>query len=78
MVFYLMKEKMSNKKHNGWTNRETWLVDLWFGEEAKKNLCDKFKHKFLDHLAELPSWAQDFIDYEKIDWLQLEKAWRGI
>lgn len=74
---------MSNKKHNGWTNRETWLVDLWFGEEAKKDLHDNkfqllFKHKFLDHLSKLPTWAQDFIDEEKIDWLQLEKAWRGI
>jgi hypothetical protein len=23
---------MTDTKYNGWTNRETWLVNLWFGD----------------------------------------------
>lgn len=23
---------MENEKYNGWTNRETWLVNLWYGD----------------------------------------------
>ena len=38
--------KMEDKKYNGWTNYETWLVNLWIDNDEAvqqnvKNLCSK-------------------------------------
>ena len=26
--------------YNGWTNRETWLVNMWYMDEARNNFAD--------------------------------------
>ena len=28
-----VKQKMSNEKYNGWTNRATWTANLWLNED---------------------------------------------
>ena len=29
---------MTDNTYNGWTNRETWLVGLWFNPETKSDI----------------------------------------
>lgn len=31
---------MSNDKYNGWSNRETWLVNLWYGHDIASMLAE--------------------------------------
>ena len=43
---------MKNKKYNGWTNYETWLVALWLdNDEETYNKIRSFKYKDLYTLA---------------------------
>ena len=49
---------------NGWTNRETWVVNLWFGdhwETQEDILRDRdFIEEELDRIAqEMPGWVCD-------------------
>lgn len=32
-----------SEKYNGWTNRETWLVNLYYGENLQDYVNDLFK-----------------------------------
>lgn len=60
--------------YNGWTNRETWLINVWFGDawesvgdvEITEEYCDQ-------ELAKLPLWIQDFIDFQIINWRELKE-----
>jgi hypothetical protein len=29
---------MSDNTYNGWTNRETWLVNVWFSPESRADV----------------------------------------
>lgn len=31
---------MTNSTYNGWTNRETWLVNLWYGDDLASILSE--------------------------------------
>ena len=70
-----MKE---DSKCNGWTNRETWLVNLHFNPETKEDL-DRIK----DELEELEEsienmFLKDYVDFSKIDWYDLEKSMKDV
>lgn len=65
---------MANNTYNGWRNRETWLVNLWYGD----SLID------IDHVRELleemvenlgNGILQDMLDLECIDWDELRESW---
>ena len=45
---------MTDTKYNGWTNRETWLVNLWFGEHF-----DALTEEGVKVDAE---WIQDYVE----------------
>lgn len=59
--------------YNGWSNRETWLVNLWFGDNWETaedvEMCEEYID---DEIAKLPGWIQDFIDTHAIDWEELK------
>lgn len=33
---------------NGWTNRETWLVELYFGDTIREDLQEKINYEEID------------------------------
>lgn len=64
---------------NGWRNRETWLVNLWFEYENQEELndirnlleeeLDELRYKIPDYLVDL--LGVNFVMNE-IDWDELE------
>ncbi len=63
---------------NGWRNRETWLINLWFEYESQEELndirnlleeeLDELRYKIPDYLVDLLS--VNFVMNE-IDWDEL-------
>lgn len=64
---------MDRNEFNGWANRETWLINLYFNPETKSDL-EYIKEKLYADIAGIPDYLRDFIYSENIDWLELEDA----
>ena len=71
-------------KYNGWANRETWLVNLHFGDyfaeianDGQHMMADYMESMLWDMLeaADLPPLFLDMIDLGLIDWRELEQAY---
>lgn len=62
-----------SEKYNGWTNRETWLVNLWFGDSWG---CEADVDYTMDIIQEdidnIPTYLQDFICSGLINWEELK------
>lgn len=56
--------------YNGWTNRETWLVNIWFNLETKSDI-DFARETIEQDVNNLPNYLKDFINIDCIDWNQL-------
>lgn len=60
-------------EYNGWTNRETWLINVWFNPECVddvrsiRDLVDIEYHK-------LNGFMKDLCNVEEINWDELEEA----
>ena len=64
--------------YNGWSNRETWLINLWFEFNTEEELndirsmleeeIDELREKIPDYLVDL--LGLNFVDNE-IDWDEL-------
>jgi len=60
--------------YNGWRNRETWLVNLWFGDQwESESDVDDTKEFCEQELNKIPNWLQDFVDWSVIDWDELKE-----
>ena len=57
-------------RYNGWTNRETWLVNVWFDPMTKSDL-DAIREQLEEAVDDLPGYLSDFINLEAIDWREL-------
>ena len=67
---------------NGWRNRETWLVNLWFEPQTKEDieyLKDNIKDEFESFIEDFHSsgFIKDMICFQCIDWQQLSDAMEG-
>lgn len=63
-----------NEKYNGWTNRETWLVNLHFNPESKEDL-ELIKSDIEDLEENIENmFLKDFVDFSRIDWYDLEQS----
>ena len=57
--------------YNGWTNRETWLVNVWFNPESRDDVI--MAHEIIDEQYDsIPDGViKDMIDIESINWDEL-------
>ena len=62
------------EKYNGWTNRETWLVNLWFDPVSKSDidyLEETIESDFYELIGTSASIYVDMIDFNVINWDEL-------
>lgn len=58
--------------YNGWTNRETWLVNVWFNPESKADV-QLARIALEEQYDSIPVGViKDMIDLDRIDWKELE------
>lgn len=55
--------------YNGWTNRATWLVNVWFNPESKDDVL-MARDTLESAIDELPDFLRDFVDTD-INWEEL-------
>ena len=63
---------------NGWKNRETWLVQIWFGDGFQMELEDGIEitadyiretvENYVDEIVPASSFVADLIDLREVDW----------
>ena len=59
--------------YNGWTNRETWLVNVWF-ELIDQSDVDQAQEIIQEAYDKAPDFLRDFINISHIDWDELRSA----
>ena len=76
------EHKMTKTDYNGWTNRETWVINLWLGdyfqdvvEEGQQLMADYIEETVWDMLEEanVPDMFKDMIDLNAVNWRELEQ-----
>lgn len=62
--------------YNGWSNRETWLVNIWFNPESKSDV--QLARIALDEQYDsIPAGViKDMIDLDSINWKELESHFK--
>lgn len=61
---------MTNTTYNGWSNRETWLINVWFNPESKADV-EMAREQLESDIDQLPDYLKDFINDGEIDWDEL-------
>ena len=61
---------MSNNTYNGWTNRATWLVNVWFNPESAADVC-MARIALEDASDAVPDYLRDFLCLDEINWDEL-------
>ena len=63
--------------YNGWRNRETWLVNLWYGDVGID--IDQVREILEEMVENLGNGIlQDMLDLDCIDWDDLRESWWDI
>lgn len=55
--------------YNGWKNRATWLINIWFEPQSKNDVYSA-KEFFESEIDRIPDFLKDFVDQD-IDWDEL-------
>lgn len=62
--------------YNGWSNKETWLVNVWFNPETRQEVRDireMLQEELESKFGTSGFWA-DFVDLDLINWAELEES----
>jgi hypothetical protein len=57
--------------YNGWTNRETWLVNVWFNPESVEDV-EVAQATIEEAHDEIPDFLKDFCNISAINWDELK------
>ena len=57
--------------YNGWTNRATWLINVWFEPQSREDV-QMARETFENAIDQSPDILRDFID-QGINWSELEE-----
>jgi hypothetical protein len=61
---------MTDRTYNGWTNRATWLVNVWFNPETREDVA--FARYAIEEAEEsIPDFMRDFLCTDEINWTEL-------
>lgn len=81
---------MNTHTYNGWTNRETWLVNLHFGDSTDyinemahdvrgdvDEMAEAIKNMVYDFVEEqtMNIFINDMMNLSSVDWQELAEAW---
>ncbi len=59
-------------EYNGWTNRATWLVNVWGNPESKEDV-QSLRSMLEEQYDELPNGIlKDMLDLSEINWDELD------
>lgn len=62
---------MSDNRFNGWTNRETWLVNVWGNPESRADV-EMLREMLEEQYDSMPDGIlKDMLDLDAIDWDEL-------
>lgn len=62
---------MSKSDYNGWTNRATWLVNVWGNPESRDDV-EMLRDMLQEQYDELPDGIlKDMLDLSDINWDEL-------
>ena len=70
---------MNDTKYNGWSNRSTWLINLWY-EPHTKDVLDWIKEELEERVTALADSRNvcdrilaDMLNLQEIDWDELKE-----
>jgi hypothetical protein len=61
---------MSDTTYNGWTNRATWLVNVWFSPESREDV-ESARATIEEAEDAIPDFMRDFLCTSEINWDEL-------
>jgi len=80
MVTLNRKTEKYMSDYNGWTNRETWLVNLWFidgldsEEETTAEYLREMVEEYVDSIVPASGFVADMINLSCINWTELAES----
>jgi len=61
---------MNDRTYNGWTNRATWLVNVWFNPETREDV-ESARYAIEEAEESIPDFMRDFLCISEINWTEL-------
>ena len=61
---------MQDNTYNGWANRATWLVNVWFNPESRDDV-ESARAAIEEAEDSMPDFMRDFLCTDEINWDEL-------